>query len=180
LILEDEAVTEESQKLHFIPYCQKPTKCSKKKHDTTDHKSHFLSGANCYMFRYQCAIITQFINSEISYVQRPDCHNQICKPQTVQTPDCTPIAQVHTAAAAATPHSDRPPLSYIRSTLCFLSRAHKHPYQYLIQRDLLRRKLTTYPVPGYKVRCNTLYTLPVLSQGLVPAILVFTSRSKTC
>ena len=27
------------------------------KHNKTDHKTHFISGANCYMFRYQGAII---------------------------------------------------------------------------------------------------------------------------
>jgi len=64
LILEDEAVAEES-KSHILPLLLQANKIQPTKHDTTDHKSHFLSGANCYMFRQQGAIVRQFINNNV-------------------------------------------------------------------------------------------------------------------
>jgi hypothetical protein len=39
------------------------------KHNKTEHKTHFISGANSYMLRHQSAIISQFINNRSSYIQ---------------------------------------------------------------------------------------------------------------
>jgi len=39
------------------------------KYNRTDHKAHFISGVNFYMFRDQAAIIREFINSMELYVQ---------------------------------------------------------------------------------------------------------------
>jgi len=121
--------------------------------------------------RHNRSQFTLLVGCQLLHVSAARCHHQAeyqqqsfvvptpslpqakLQAQTVQTPDRRPT----NTSAAATPHSDRPPLLHVRSTLYFLSRAHKYPYQYLIQRDLLRRKLTTYPVPGYSVHCNTLH-----------------------
>jgi hypothetical protein len=52
------------------------------------------------------------------------------------------ITHQHTASTTKTtttptPHSDQTPLSQITAVFFFLGCAHKHPYQYVIQRDLV-------------------------------------------
>ena len=34
------------------------------KHNKTDHKIHLIFGTNCYMFRYQGAIYSEFIKNK--------------------------------------------------------------------------------------------------------------------
>ena len=53
----------EAELQYFAPYF-------KKIYNTTDHKTHFMSGVNCYMFRHQGAINREFINDKFSLVQQ--------------------------------------------------------------------------------------------------------------
>jgi len=47
------------------------------------------------------------------------------------------ITHQHTAATTTTLHSDQTPLSHNHSRYFFQGCAHKHPYEYMIQRDLV-------------------------------------------
>jgi len=47
------------------------------------------------------------------------------------------LQQVYVNIATTTPHNSEPPLLHGCSHLFFLGCAHKHPYQNMIQRDLL-------------------------------------------
>ena len=53
--------------------------------------------------------------------------------------------------ATPPPHSNKPPLLHIHSRSYFLGSAHKHPYQCMIQRDLVQLKCVMYPMSGYIV-----------------------------
>jgi len=53
--------------------------------------------------------------------------------------------------AQTTPQSDEPPLLHSHSHFFFLGCAHKHLYQYVIQRDLTWLKGSMYPISGYTV-----------------------------
>ena len=53
--------------------------------------------------------------------------------------------------AQTTPQSNEPPLLHNHSHFFFLRCAHKHPYQYVIQRYLVRLKGAMYPILGYTV-----------------------------
>jgi hypothetical protein len=37
------------------------------KYNKIDNKTHFIPGANCYMFQHQDAIIREYINNKIMY-----------------------------------------------------------------------------------------------------------------
>ena len=70
----------------------------------------------------------------------------------------------HTAITTI-PHTNKPPLFHIFSGLYFLACAHKHPYQYMIQKGLAQLKCAMYPVSEYIVYC-TLH--PMSAVHLIP------------
>jgi hypothetical protein len=55
--------------IHTVPFLPslflKTNKKHQLKYSKTDHKTHFISGTNSCMFRYQSAIIREFINNRI-------------------------------------------------------------------------------------------------------------------
>jgi hypothetical protein len=53
--------------------------------------------------------------------------------------------------ATTPPHSNKPPLLHIHSCSYFLGHANKHPYQCMIQRDLVQPKCVMYPMSRYVV-----------------------------
>jgi len=55
------------------------------------HKTCYISGANCYMFRYQVAIKHANIRCQLLHVSAPSCHNMLhirCQLLHVSVPSC--------------------------------------------------------------------------------------------
>jgi len=150
LMLEDGAVAEESQTLRFIPYCYKPT-TSSKQNTTQQVKIHTyqVPTATCFGSK-----VPSSGSLSTTKFRRSNALTATSKVASLKQFKLRTAHQQHECSSSNT--TQRPAATAARSQY-FLSRAHKYPYQYLIQRHLLRRKLTKYPVPGYSVHCTTLH-----------------------
>jgi len=112
------------KRLRFIPYRQKPTKCNKQNttQQITSHTSYHVPTATCFGSK----VPSSGSLSTIKF-RRSNALSAPSKAASLKQFKLRTAHQQHTVAAAATAHSDRPPLLHIRSTLYFLSRAHKYP-----------------------------------------------------
>ena len=109
------------------------------KYNKIYHKTHFISGVNSYMFQHQGAIIRECISNKGLYVlQALFALTSIIKVKSLRMLQLQTTHQpVHVHTVITPPHSDEYPRLHNYSRLFFLGCAHKHPYQYMIQRDLV-------------------------------------------
>ena len=101
-----------------------------------------MSGVNSYMFQHQGAVIRECISDKGLYVQQVFqalfALTSVIKVKNLKMLQLQTTHQpVHVHTAVTPPHSDEHPRLHNHSRLFFLGCAHKFPYQYMIQRDLV-------------------------------------------